>query len=119
PAGLLVGVAGFVGLWVALSLAFLPMYYVPSEAVTSPRGALPGAVTASFGWALLHAVFHFYSTHAGQYAVYGVLSGIVVLLTGLYLAASLLLIGIVVNAQVAERYGDRDADARDPGDRDE
>lgn len=113
PAGPLVGFAGFVGLWLALTVAFVPLYYVPSQVVTSPQWALPGAITASFGWALLHAAFHFYATNAGQYAVYGVLSGVIVLLTGLYLAASLLLIGIVVNAQVAERSEHRDAVDRD------
>lgn len=95
------GLAGIVVLWVALSVAFFPLYYVPSGLVTSPTGALPGTVVASFGWTALHTVIQFYALHAGQYAVYGVLSGVIIVLTGLYLAAAVLLTGIIVNAWVA------------------
>jgi membrane protein len=71
--------------------------------VGSPRRALPGAVVASFGWAALQTGIQFYATHAGRYAIYGTLSGVIILLTSLYIAAALLLIGIVVNAKVAAR----------------
>ncbi|SFK64590.1 membrane protein [Halogranum rubrum] len=99
PAGPLVELASFFGLWVTLAVVFVPLYYVPSRVVATPRAALPGALTASFGWTVLNTALHFYSTHAGQYAIYGVLSGIVILLTSFYLAASLLLTGIIVNDQ--------------------
>ncbi|SEO40760.1 membrane protein [Halogranum amylolyticum] len=106
PAGLAVEVAAFLGLWLTLAATFVPLYYVPSRAVTSPTAALPGAVVTSFAWTTLHTFLHFYSVNAGQYAIYGVLSGIVILLTSLYLAASALLTGIVVNAElVAFRTG--------------
>ena len=106
PTGVLDQVGGFVGLWAALALAFLPLYLVPSTVVTSPRAALPGAVTASLGWTLIHTAIHFYAVNAGQYAIFGVLSGVVIIFTALYLAASVLLVGIVVNAEVASgSYG--------------
>ena len=102
PAGSpLFGLAGFLALWVVLVVAFLPLYYVPSGLVTAPAGALPGALVASFGWAALHTGIQFYAAHAGRYAVYGALSGVILLLTSLYIAAALLLTGIVVNAKVA------------------
>ena len=101
PSGVLYQVAAFVGLWVAVAVAFLPLYLVPSTLVTSPRAALPGALTASLGWTVIHTTIHFYAVNAGRYAVFGVLSGVVVIFTGLYLAASVLLVGIVVNAVVA------------------
>ena len=96
-------VVGFLVLWVVLAGAFLPLYYVPSGAVTTLRGALPGAVVASFGWTALHAGIQFYAIHAARYAVYGALSGVILVLTGLYIAAFLLLTGVVVNAAVAGR----------------
>ncbi|MFC6939046.1 YihY/virulence factor BrkB family protein [Salinirubellus sp. GCM10025818] len=100
-AGPLFGLVGFAVLWVVLAVAFVPLYYVPSSVVTSPTGAIPGAVVASFGWAALQTGIQFYATHAGRYAVYGTLSGVIILLTSLYIAAALLLTGIVVNAGVA------------------
>lgn len=106
-AGPLFGVAGFLALWVVLAAAFVPLYYVPSGLVTSPRCALPGALVTSFGWAALHTGIQFYAAHAGRYAVYGALSGVILLLTSLYIAATLLLTGIVVNANVATGSDDR------------
>lgn len=101
PTGLADELGGFLGLWVALAVAFVPLYYVPSQVVTSPAAALPGALVASLGWTVIHTATHFYAVNADQYAIYGVLSGVVVIFTGLYLAASVLLVGIVVNAAVA------------------
>ncbi len=99
--GPLPGLYGFVVLWTALTAAFLPLYRVPSGRVTSTAGALPGAVLAAFGWTVLHAGVRFYAIHAGRYAVYGALSGVIIVLTSLYLAAAVLLTGFVVNATVA------------------
>lgn len=95
--GPLVALVGFVGLWVILVAAFVPLYYAPSELVASPADALPGAATAAFGWGLIHAVIQFYAANAGQYAIYGVLSGIIVILTSLYGAALVLLVGFIIN----------------------
>jgi len=95
------GLVGFLVLWGALAAAFLPLYAVPSRLVTSPTSALPGSLVASLGWTVLHTAIRFYSVHARQYALYGVLSGVVIVLTSLYLAAALLLTGFVVNARVA------------------
>lgn len=98
PAGRLYGLPGFVVLWTTLAAAFVPLYYVPSELLTAPVEALPGAAAASFGWTVLHTAVLFYAANAGQYAVYGVLSGVIVVLTSLYAAAAVLLTGIIVNA---------------------
>ncbi|AUV80962.1 hypothetical protein C2R22_04205 [Salinigranum rubrum] len=106
--GRVVGLVAFAGLWLALTVAFVALYYVPSGLVTSPWEALPGAVTASFGWTLLQAALHLYSVNAGRYAVYGVLSGVIILLTTLYLAALVLLVGFVVNAQIHTALAARD-----------
>ena len=101
PSGPFFGLAGGVTLWLALTVAFVPLYYLPSGLVASPTAALPGAGTASLGWTILHTAVLFYTGHADQYAVYGVLSGVIIILTSLYLAATVLLTGIIVNAWIA------------------
>lgn len=110
PVGPLVVGAGLVALLAALTVSFLPLYYVPSRSVTSVTGALPGALAAAVGWTVLLAVIHLYATNASRYAVYGVLSGVLLVLTAFYAGATVLLLGIVVNAAVAG-----EVDAADSG----
>jgi membrane protein len=101
PAG---AVLGALVLPVALAGAFLPLLYVPSRIVTSASTALPGAITVGVGWTIIHYAVQFYILNAGRYAIYGALSGVIVILTSLYLAAVVLLTGVIVNATLA---GDR------------
>ncbi|MFC4357233.1 YhjD/YihY/BrkB family envelope integrity protein [Halobium salinum] len=96
--GLLETLVGFGLLLLVLTGALLPLYYVPSRVVVSPREALPGALTAASGWTVLHAGIQFYTANAAQYAIYGVVSGIVIILTTTYIAAVVLMAGLVVNA---------------------
>lgn len=99
--GVLGTLVGFAILLVVLTVVFLPLYYVPSRVVASVSGAVPGALTAACGWTVIHAGIQFYAVNATQYAIYGVLSGIIIILTSTYLAAVVLLMGIVVNAALA------------------
>lgn len=85
-----------------LTVAFFPLYYAPSQVVTSPTGALPGALTAAAGWTVLLTGIRFYAANASQYALFGVLSGIIIILTSLYLASVVLMLGVVVNAVNAD-----------------
>ena len=94
---------GLVVLLLSLSLSFVPMYYVPSKAVTSVSATVPGSLTAAFGWTALLAGIQFYADHAGRYAVYGALSGVILILTSLYIASVALMAGVVVNATLAGR----------------
>lgn len=87
----------------ALTVVFLPMYYVPSKTVGRLRSALPGAAVAAAGWTTLHVVVQTYVRGASQYAIYGTLSGVILLLTSLYVAALLLMIGVVVNWRYADK----------------
>jgi len=93
-----VTVVGFVALLLALTLTFCPLYYVPSRLVGSLSEALPGAFVAACGWTVIHAGIQFYVLNAAQYAIYGVLSGIIIILTSTYLAAAVLMVGVVINA---------------------
>jgi membrane protein len=85
-----------------LTVAFLPLYYAPSRVVTSLRGALPGALTAAVGWTVLLTGVRFYADNAAQYALYGVLSGIIIILTSFYLGAIILMIGAIMNTVIAD-----------------
>lgn len=105
-AGVLGTLAGFAVLPGVLTLTLLPLYYVPSRVVASVQAALPGALTTAFGWTIIHAGVQFYAANATQYAVYGVLSGIIIILTSTYIAAIILMMGVVINAVIA---GDTDA----------
>lgn len=102
PDGPRVGAGGLVVMPIVLTAAFLPLYYLPSRVVTSPSGALPGAFTAAFGWTILLAIVQFYAANAARYAIYGILSGIIIIFTSLYLAAIVLMVGVVVNATLTE-----------------
>ncbi|MBV0924067.1 YihY/virulence factor BrkB family protein [Halomicroarcula limicola] len=94
--------SGLVALPVALTVSFLPLYYLPSRDIDSLSTAAPGAVTAAVGWTVLLAGIRFYAENAGSYAIFGVLSGIILILTSLYAAAALLMIGHVVNATLSD-----------------
>lgn len=101
PTGSPVGFVGHGVLLVSLTVAFIPMYYVPSRVVPALSAAFPGAFTGALGWTVLLVAIQFYAVNAAQYAIYGVLSGIIILLTSLYLGAIALMFGLVVNAILA------------------
>lgn len=92
---------GLVFLFVALTIAFLPLYYVPTSEIPSLASALPGTLTVAFGWTILLAAVRFYVANAATYAIYGVLSGIILILTSFYIAAVVLMLGFVVNATLS------------------
>lgn len=100
-AGFLGVLVGFVVLLGVLTVTFLPLYYVPSRVVGSVPAAFPGALTTACGWTVIHAGVQFYAANAAQYAIYGVLSGIIIILTSSYLAAVILMMGVVVNTVFA------------------
>ena len=113
--------ASILALPVVLTVVFLPLYYLLPEPAIGIREALPGATFAAAGWTLLQAGFQVYAATAGQYQMYGVIGGILLLVTWLYLAAVVVVVGGVVNVAVADRAvagvaGERDRalDARAP-----
>jgi YihY family inner membrane protein len=99
-------------LLVPLVGALFPLYYVLPDVHVAPREALPGTVLAAGGWTVLGAAFGLYAAAAtaGSYALYGVLGAVLLLATWLYLAASLLLVGAVVNAVLAGVAADEPTD---------
>ncbi len=93
-----VAVVGTIATLCGLALTLLPLYYfLPGGGVTV-REALPGAVFAAIGWTVLQIVFRFYTAWAGNYEAYGVLGAVLLLVTLLYFAGMVLLLGVVLNA---------------------
>lgn len=88
-----------------LFVAFFPLYYVFPNVDLTLREALPGALIAAVGWALLQSLFQFYVSVTSIAAVFGVISGALLFLLWLYFGAFILLLGIVVNVVSAGRNG--------------
>ncbi len=95
PADQLVGILALPAI---LTVVLLPIYRQFPNPPIPFREALPGAVFAGVGWTLLQAGFQVYAANAGQYEAYGVLGGILLLVTWLYFAAVIVILGAVVNA---------------------
>ena len=93
---------------VALVPVFLPLYVVFPDAGISIREALPGAVVVTIGWTVLQVLFRIYagvsSTSPSQF-----LGTALLLVTWLYFASILVLLGGVVNVVLANRgsYAER------------
>jgi YihY family inner membrane protein len=98
-----VAALGTLTLVAGLTAAFLPLYYLLPGTDVSVREALPGAVFAAVGWTLLQTGFRIYAEIAGSYEAYGVLGGVLLLLTFLYFGGLVLLLGVVLNAVLAGR----------------
>ena len=80
-----------------LSIVFIPIYYVFPDADLPFKMILPGAVFAAVGWALLNAGFSIYVAHSSAQDLYGVLGGVILLITFLYFGALVILLGAIVN----------------------
>jgi membrane protein len=99
-----VQIFGFVGLITGLVLAFLPMYYFfPTVEMTVTR-ALPGATVAAVGWTILQALFQVYVSLSSTSELYGVLGGIILLVTWLYFGSVVILLGGATNVVLAGRH---------------
>lgn len=96
-----VGVLSFVFLIAALTLAFLPIYYVFPDVDVSVRDVLPGTIVAAIGWALLQGLFRVYTNYSSTGELYGAIGGIILLVTWLYFGALILLLGAAVNVVLA------------------
>ncbi|WP_306053451.1 YihY/virulence factor BrkB family protein [Natronococcus wangiae] len=96
-------------LFVGLTVAFFPMYYVFPDPDLTVREALPGAIVAAAGWVLLEAVFGIYVGLVDTVGTYETLGAVILLLVWLYGNALVLLVGTAVNVVVGDYHR---ADAR-------
>ncbi|CAI48187.1 UPF0761 family protein [Natronomonas pharaonis DSM 2160] len=106
-----VALVGTLGLFVALTVAFLPLYYFLPGTDVSLSEAVPGAAFAAIGWTALQTGFRIYAGATDAYAAYGILGGVLLLVTFLYLGALVLLLGAVLNAVLAGRSPPSDPDS--------
>ncbi len=114
PLGAFSRLVGVLALPGVLFVVFLPLYRQFPNPPISTRAAVPGALVAAIGWTVLQAGFQLYAVNAAQYQLYGVLGGILLLVTWLYLAATLVMIGAVVNAVLGGHVGIDAADVIGP-----
>ncbi|MFC7075392.1 YihY/virulence factor BrkB family protein [Haloarcula halophila] len=85
-----------------LTVAFLPLYYVFPDQPMEIREAVPGAALAAVGWTLLGTAFNVYAAQADAYQLYGVVGGVLLLVTWFYFAGQILLVGAALNAALAD-----------------
>lgn len=81
-----------------LTALFLPMYYVFPEPEMTVRLALPGAVFAATAWTLAGLGLRAYAGVSTSVQLYGVVGGLLLLLTWLYVGGFVLMLGVVINA---------------------
>ncbi|MFB6308704.1 MAG: YihY/virulence factor BrkB family protein [Haloarculaceae archaeon] len=105
----LAGFAGPVAAAVVLTVVFLPLYYVFPDVPMTVHDAVPGAAFAAGGWTVLGTAFGLYTAYARSYELYGVVGGVLLLVTWFYFASYVLVLGAVLNAVLAD-----DRQAKDP-----
>lgn len=98
-----VGQLSTAALVAGLTAVFVPIYYVfPDVPVTFPE-IIPGAVVAAVGWTALQALFRVYVSMSSAGHVYGVVGGVILILTWLYVGSVILLLGAATNVVLAGR----------------
>jgi YihY family inner membrane protein len=100
----------------SLSAVFFPLYYVFPEREIGVLEAVPGTVLAAGGWTLLGTGFTVYAERAVSFQLYGVIGGVLLVLTWFYFAGMVLLLGAALNAVLAG--GRRDRQLQQEGHRD-
>lgn len=99
--GPIVGALGVLALPVVLTVAFLPMFYRFPDTAVTVREVLPGTVFAAIGWTALQGGFQLYAAVA-SISAYGIVGGVILLVTWLYLAGVIVILGAVVNVVLAD-----------------
>jgi hypothetical protein len=101
----LVSIAGILLLVGSLTLTLLPLYYFLPDQNLNVTNALPGALFAAVGWTVLQTAFRIYARNAGSYEAYGLIGGVLLLVTLLYFGGIILLLGVALNAVLDGRIG--------------
>ncbi|WDF83462.1 YihY/virulence factor BrkB family protein [Lacticaseibacillus pabuli] len=87
-------------------------FYLPNARIKF-RTVLPGTLFTSATWIMLAQLFSYYMRYFGtKYSSYGTVGSVMVLMLWLNFAATFLLIGVVLNAELAEFYYGRAVDSR-------
>lgn len=95
-----------------LTATLLPIFYVFPDRPLSLGEVLPGAVVAAVGWTVLEAGFRFYVGLTSTAEIYGVVGGVILLVTWLYFGALAVLLGATVNVVLTEGVRPEPVDPR-------
>lgn len=106
-------VVGTAALVCVLFCVFSPVYYVFPDVPLDPREVWPGALFAAAGWTVLADGFRVYTAYVNDYRIYGVLGAAVLLTTWLYVSGTVIIVGAVLNAVLAGRTDDTQAEESD------
>lgn len=99
-----VNLLNLVALLLSLSVVLYPVFYVFPDVDVTAGEVLPGVLVVATGWTLLHGAFQLYVAFTSSTELYGVLGGMLLLVTYLYFASVILLVGGVTNVVLAGRY---------------
>lgn len=86
-----------------LFVVFFPMYYLFPHSSVNVREAIPGTAFAAVAWALSGIGFRFYAATSESVQLYGLVGGLLLLLTWLYVGGFTLMLGVTLNGVVADR----------------
>jgi len=89
-----------------LAVTLYPMYYIFPDTDVEALEVVPGALFAAALLTALESVFSLYLALSGSTVQSGLISGVLVLLTWLYVSGLILLVGAVLNAVLANRSAD-------------
>jgi len=82
-------------------LVLVSLYHNTPNCRLRFREVMPGAIAASIGWVIISIAFSYYANNLGNYLKeYGSLSGIIALLTWIYLSSIIILMGAEINASL-------------------
>ena len=92
-----------VTMFVFATIAVFPLFYAIPAAEVSRTEVLPGTLVTAGGWTVAGAVLGAFAAGSGGVGIYGVLGGLIVLVTWFYVANLLVIVGAATNAVLAER----------------
>ncbi|GGL48713.1 YihY/virulence factor BrkB family protein [Halocalculus aciditolerans] len=101
-------VVGSLLLVVVLAVVFVPVYYIFPDVELDVEEAIPGAAFAAVGWTLFAEAFRVYAGYVGDYQLYGILGAAILVVTFLYIAGIVIMVGAVLNAVLAGRTEETD-----------
>jgi membrane protein len=91
------GLGSTIALVAFLTVTLLPLYYVFPDRPVTVRDVLPGTVVAAVGWTALEVGFGLYVRFSSANELYGVVGGVILVITWLYFGALIVLLGATIN----------------------
>lgn len=81
---------------------FLPLYYLFPGTDVTLREVLPGAIFIGMGWTISGIGFRLYAATAESVELFGIVDGVLLFLTWMYLGSLVLLLGELLNAIIGD-----------------